>query len=220
MFPQMPTKQVVAMILATNPSGAAKILLGMTPDRLSMLLTEIPPANLGQIVSAASARDKSTLIANLSPTQRWAALSTLTTTGVARLLVALPPELAWTILGDVRPEIAASIFAELPSELRLRLENGQPPDLLPEFAAALYRRAAVDTIVRTASHTAWLDERAGDVMAEVLGKSIQISVRYRSSFALEGADILTEARRARWDKIAGQFTNKKAPANHDQADCH
>jgi hypothetical protein len=210
----MPTKQVLAMVLATKPGAAATVLLGMTPDRLATLLLEIPPANLGRIVSAAGPREQPALIGALSPTQRRAALATLTTREVAQLLVAIGPDLAWTILGELPAETAVTIYTDLPPAPREGLERSKPHDLSVDFRAAIYRRAAVETIGRTVSRTAWLDASACDVLAELFRKSIQIAVRFRG-VPLEGSDIDTEVNRVRWDTIDGLLvvTNLNVPKN-------
>jgi MgtE-like protein len=202
-LPQMPTKHVAAMILATKPAAAVAILLAMTPDRIEALLDAIPPANLGRILCAAGPRDTPTLIAALSPSQRRAALSTLTAKDVVELLGVVAPGTAWALLADMPPAIAAGIHAELPNELRRRLDRVRPPDLSLDFASAIYLRSAVETIVRTTSRTTWLDERSGDVLAEVFGKLVHIAVRYCPGFALDPRDIVAAAQRANWDDIVG-----------------
>lgn len=203
MLPQMPTKHIVAMMLACKPADAVAILLNMTPDRISTLLDEIPPAFLGRMVTAARPDDKETLFATLPPESWRAALSTLSTTEIGQILSTVAAEFGWTILADMSPDVAANIFAGLPDGLRRLLQKSTPPDLPSGLASAMYVRTAVDTIVQTASRTAWLDKRTGDVLAEIFGKSVHIAVRYRSDLALGDEDIVAEARRARWEDIVG-----------------
>jgi hypothetical protein len=92
---------------------------------------------------------------------------------------------------------------ELPNELRRRLDRVRPLDLSLDFASAIYLRSAVETIVRATSRTTWLDERTGDVLAEVFGKLVHIAVRYCPGFALDPRDIVAAAQRANWDDIVG-----------------
>jgi hypothetical protein len=199
------------MMLACKPADAVAILMNMTPDRFSTLLAEIPPAYLGRMVTAARPEDKEALVAALAPGSWRVALSTLSTVEIGQVLSAVADEFAWTILADMSPEVAANIYAELPDGLRRRLQKSTPTDLPSGLASAMYVRAAVETIVQTATRTAWLDQRAGDVLAEIFGKSVHIAVRYRSGLALGAEDIVAEARRARWEEIVGLlvFTNRE-----------
>ncbi len=209
MLPQMPTKHVVALILASKPTAAVAVLMAMTPDRMDALLAEIPPTNLGRIVSAAG-DNTPTLIAALSPHQRRAAISTLPAKDIVRLLATAAPDVAWTMLADMPPAIAAGVHAELPDERRRQLDKAAPPDRSPDLASAMYLRSAVERIVRTTSRTTWLDDRVGDVLAEVFGKLVHVAVRYRSGLALDARDVVAAARRANWDDIAGMLVMTNA----------
>lgn len=210
MLPQMPIKHVVAMMLACKPADAVAILMNMTPDRFGALVDEIPPAYLGRMVIAARPGEKEALVAALPPECWRSVLSALSTAEIGQVLSTVAAEFAWRILADMSPEAAANIFAELPEGLRRLLQKSTPPDLPSGLSSAMYVRSAVETIVRTASRTAWLDQRAGDVLAEIFGKSVHIAVRYRSGPALGDEDIVAEVRRARWEEIVGLLvvTNK------------
>jgi hypothetical protein len=213
----MPVRHVVAMILASKPPDAVSTLLAMTPDRIDVLLDEIPPVNLGRLICAARPREQETLMSTLSSRQRRAALSTLSTVHLVRLVAALPPESAWAVLADMSPGSAAGLFAELPVEPRRRLESSPPPELSPGLASAMYVRSVVETIVRTASRTTWLDEGIGDVLAEVFGKFVHIAARYGSGLVLEAREVVAAARRARWNDIVGMLvcTNMQVSESAD-----
>jgi MgtE intracellular N domain len=202
-LPQMPTKHVVAMLLASKPAQAAAALLAMTPDRIDTLLAAISSAKLSRIVRGAGARDQVTLLATMSPTQRHAVLSELSTTDLVRLLGDLPPDLSWAALRDMPPRVAAGLLAELPAEPKRRLENLTPQDLSVELASALYERRATETVVRAAESTTRLDADTGDLRAELFGAAVQIAVRYLADAELAGPQVAAAAGEGRWGEISG-----------------
>jgi hypothetical protein len=202
-LPEMPTKHVVAMLLASKPAQATTALLAMTPNRIRTLLGELPAANLGRMVHAAGARDKATLVATLSPSQLRDALSDLSAMHLVQILTDLPPELGWAVLRDVPARAAAGLIVELPAERQRRLEDLLPPDKSAELTSALYERRVTEAIVRSVERTTRLDDRTGDLRAELFGRVVQIAVRYVAGVTLTGPDVAAAASNAKWREIAG-----------------
>jgi len=106
-------------------------------------------------------------------------------------------------LCDVPARVAAGLIAELPAERQRRLEDLLPPDQFVELASALYERRATEAIVRSAERTTRLDDRTGDLRAELFGRVVQIAVRYVAGASLTGPDVAAAASNARWREIAG-----------------
>ncbi|WP_283775787.1 magnesium transporter MgtE N-terminal domain-containing protein [Rhizomonospora bruguierae] len=217
----MPTPHLIAMLRSVKPAEAARLLQSVTVDRMAVIVTELPPADLIRIILGAPADRAGKLLLGLPAEVRVTLLQQLTIGQFADLLPRLDPAITRELLRELAPRAVAEIVSSLPDAVQSRLRELLTPDQPVEFASALYQRDAANLMVRTASAVSWLDQWTGDLLAEVLGKSIQVAVRYRLD-PLTDLDVDQSARRGRWQSIAGMLllTNVAAAASaagHAQA---
>jgi hypothetical protein len=199
----MPIRNVIAMLRASKPADAANVFLSMTQDRIGLLMLEFEPADLARMLHSAKPAQKPGLVAAMPAERRLPVLRQLSMTQLVELIAGLPPGPAALLLSDIPPRVAAEVYAELPGELKQRL-----PELLGrsqpvEFWSVLYERRAAEAVVGAARRVSWLDERAGELLAEVFGKLVHVALRYRPETPLTGTDIDHAANRGNWREIAG-----------------
>jgi hypothetical protein len=199
----MPIQQVIIMLRATKPADAANVLLSMTSDRIQVLMTELDPVDIARILDGAKDPQKLGLVLAIPAAGRLAVLRLLPLPRLVALLCVLPPEPAAGLLATVPPRVAAELFTELPAEVRRPLPDLLEPLQPVEFWSVLYERRAAEAVVEAARRVSWLDERAGELQAEVFGKLLHIAVRYVPETPLSGAQVAEAANRADWRGIVG-----------------
>jgi hypothetical protein len=176
----------------------------MTPDRLDVLVREMPPADLARILTGVAPEHQRQLIRSLPVEPLRLVLPHLSATELADVLGVVDTDTAWHILRQVPPRYAAELQAEVNEPARTALRETVPADAPVEFWAAEYEHRVAESLVRTAQRVSRLGQQTGDFVAEAFGKKVQVAVRYRPRYAaLTGADVQLLGRLARWDLVVG-----------------
>lgn len=214
MIERMPTPHLVAMLRSVKPAEAARLLHAMPAERTAILLTELDPAHVARIVLAGDPDRCGPLLLAVPAEVRLAVLDQLTMGQFTQLLAVLEPQVACEVLRGMPPREIADVVSDLPAAIQPRLREALSHDQPPEFVSALYQRDAAHLLVRTAAAVSWLDQWTGDLLAEVLGKVVQVAVRYRQMM-LTDIDVDQSARRGHWSAIAGMvlLTNVEPAAS-------
>jgi hypothetical protein len=209
----LPTAHLITMLTSVAPAEAAGLLQALTVDRTAVLMTTMEPARLVPILLAAAPGQADNLLLTMPVEARTSFLRQLPMAQVSALLPVLGP-LAAEAARAFPPRAVAEIVSDLPAPAQRRLREELTRDNPVEFGSAIYQRDATTMLVGVATTVSWLDQLAGDLLAEVLGKPLQVAVRYRQE-PLQDIDIDECADRGRWEAIAGMvlLTNENVAAS-------
>jgi hypothetical protein len=104
------------------------------------------------------------------------------------------------------PASSAALLLEIPTQRRSMLQEalglGQPT---MEAAVSTYYRAAEMSVARIATGTSRLDHTPGDLLAEVMGRPFQISIRFHGDAPYTGDDLRLVAGRVDWRRVMGML---------------
>jgi hypothetical protein len=203
MIERMPTNQVVTILKGAGPAEAARILLSIPVDRISLLLAEMEPSDVTGLLVAAGPDQKEDLLAALETDRVPSIIRYLSLRQLVDLAEALSPETAARCLETLPAPVAAGVIGELPGPIQERLLDLVNARLRDEVMLALYQRSAQESIVRIASTVSWLDQTSCDLLAVVLDGRFQIAVRYRYQSPFVDADVDGAVSGAAWQQIAG-----------------
>jgi hypothetical protein len=211
----MPTKHVIAMLNSVGAAQGAETLLAMPADRIETLMNEMSPADVGRLLHGARTDRKADLLAVIGPKRAPAVLGRFSIHQLADLVASLPLPGAVNLLHSMSPAAAADLLLEIPTRRRLLLQDALSPRQPDEFSSAVYQREVEESVVRIASRASWLDQVAGHLLAEVMGRPFQIVVRYRPEGTFTGDDLRDAAGRVDWRRVTGMLVLTNALPGED-----
>jgi hypothetical protein len=199
----MPTKHVVAMLNAAPAAQGAETLMAMPAERIEVLLNEMTPAQVGRLLDGARADRKPDLLAVIGPDRAATVLTQFSVHQLANVVASLRLPDALDLLGSVAPEKAADVLQEMSGDHRIMLQEALMPREAHELASAVYHREVMESVVRIATRTWWLDQAAGHLLAEVMGRPFQIVARHMPDAMFNGSDLRTVASEVDWRRVVG-----------------
>jgi MgtE intracellular N domain len=197
------TNDVVAQIMSAGANQAANMLLGMPAVQIRAVLNDLGPAEVARVVVGAHPDRKADLLGIIGSDRMPAVLSRLTVHQLADVVSVLPIEVAVRLVHDMSPRAAADLLLEIPTQRRAALQEAMTPSRPDEFAATVYQRHAEDSILRIATRVSWLDQSTGSLLTEVLGRPVQVTIRYRADPVFSEIDLHSAAQAADWRRIVG-----------------
>ena len=203
MLGQMPTKHVIAMLNSVGAAQGADTLLAMPGDRIEVLMSEMTPAEIGRLLDGARADRKADLLAVIGPHRAPMILARFNIHQLADLVSSLPLAGAVDLLRSMSPHAAADLLLEIPTQRRLMLQAVLAPRQPQEFTSAVYHREVEESVVRIATRVSWLDQAAGHLLAEVMGRPFQIVMRHMPEAPFSGEDLRSAAGQVDWRRVVG-----------------
>jgi hypothetical protein len=211
---QMPTKHVIAMLNSVGAAQGADTLLSMPGDRIEVLMNEMTPAEVGRLLDGARTDRKGDLLAVIGPHRAPAILSRFTIHQLADLVSSLPLQGAVDLLRSMSPHAAADLLLEIPTQRRMMLQEVLVPSQPEQFTSAVYHREVEQSMLQIATRISWLDQVAGALLAEVMGRPFQIMVRHRPDASFTGDDLRIVASLVDWRRVVGAVVlTNAAPAD-------
>jgi hypothetical protein len=213
MLDNMPVPNLTAMLLAMAPAAAAELLLAMPGERIEVLAAALPDERLGRLLVAAPAAQRYRLLGAIPTGARRVALSRLSRAEAVQLVTGLEIEMGWAVLRELPLRTAADAFAELAPATREAYRRRAPTDLPVEFDAGVYERSAATSVARIAHRVYESERRPGDLVAEVLGRPVQIAVRFVRAGPLTDLVVHDAAVTAIWHRVLALVVLSNASAD-------
>ncbi len=203
---------VVARIVAADPGHAAAIVVAMPWERGRAVLASIDPRDVARMLVGARADRVPDLVATIAPEQLPQVLANLDVMRIAALVPLLPMEGAVRVVQNMSPTAAAELLMALPTHQRLALQQALPPPAEPgSGGGGDYARRVEEAVRRVAGTATWRDPRAGTLVTEVFGRSVQVSVRDAPEAAFTGPDLHAIAAATDWRQISGLLVMTNSP---------
>lgn len=203
---------VVARILAADPGHAAAIVVAMPWERGRAVLARIGPREVARLLVGARGDRVPDLVATIAPQQLPQVLANLDVMRIAALVPLLPMEAAVRVVQNMTPTAAADLLLALPTHQRLALQQALPPPAAPDGGGGSdYARRVEEAVRRVTGTATWRDPRAGTLMTEVFGRSVQVSVRDAPRAPLVGTELHAIAAATDWRQISGLLVMTNSP---------
>ena len=200
----MPLRDVIAMLNSVNPAYGVDDLLAMPAMRVEAVMAELTVAEIARLLTGSRVHRRAELLAAIGPVRGVTVLTRMPPHELAELISSLPLPVAVGVLRGMPSAASAGLLLELPTQRRAMLQEalglGQPT---MEAAVSTYYRDAEMSVVRIATGLSRLDHTPGDLMAEVMGRPFQISIRYHGDAPYNGDDLRLVATRVDWRRVMG-----------------
>jgi hypothetical protein len=202
----MPLRDVIAMLNSVGPAYAVDDLLAMPAARIEAVMAELTPAEITRLLNGSRVHRRAELLAAIGPVRGLAVLTRMPPHELVELISSLPLPVAVGVLRGMPPASSAALLLEIPTQRRSMLQEalglGQPT---MEAAVSTYYRAAEMSVARIATGTSRLDHTPGDLLAEVMGRPFQISIRFHGDAPYTGDDLRLVAGRVDWRRVMGML---------------
>ncbi len=194
---------LVAMITSAGANQAASTLLNLPAHQIRAVMAELSPGEVARLLIGARHDRKADLLAIIGTDRMPAVLSRLTVHQLADVISVLPIEFAIALVRDMSPRTAADLLLEMPSQQRAMLQQAMAPRRPDQFAATVYQRQAVESVLRIATRVSWLDQASGHLLTEVFGRTVQVTIRYRTDSVFTENDLHAAEASPDWLRISG-----------------
>jgi hypothetical protein len=200
----MPTKHVIAMLNSAGAAQGADTLLAMPADRIEVLIDEMTPTEVGRLLAGARADRKADLLSAIGPYRAPSILALFTVHQLADLVSSLPMPAAVNLVRSMNPHAAADMLMEIPTQQRLILqEEVLAPQQPQDLTSTAYHREVEESVSRIATQVTWLDQPGGHLLAEVMGRPLEIVMRHMPEAPFDGDDVRAAAGRVDWRRAVG-----------------
>jgi hypothetical protein len=199
---QMLPEQVIAMLNSSGPAQGVDALLAMPPDRVEVVLASMTPGEIARLLEGARVHRRAELLMALGPVRGPIVLAQIPRHRVADLVSSLPLSSAAGVLRTLPSAEVAELLLEIPTQARLLLQEALGAQQPIEHAAAAYHRLAQESVGRIAARMSTLDHGSPDVLAEIMGRTFHVVIRYSGGSAFTGDDLRYVAGQVDWRRAA------------------
>jgi Mg/Co/Ni transporter MgtE len=212
----MPIDELINVVLSAPPPEAARVLVGLPPDRFEPVLQAMRIQDLVHVATAAKADDQAELMSRLPVSKIQDLVHALPPAYSATLLATLPNKRLLAVMEGVAPAETSELLRVMPDEQRAMLLNSMDRSNAGSLLASSYELDVAQVLGRTNVKVSSLGEGQTDaLLVGIFGRYILVTIHFLDHGEFTAQDLQKAEARAQGMQVSAVLAVTNAPIAMD-----